>query len=45
MGPHAKSWKFVDPVGNAKLESYADGYFDPYHDGLLYLFSLIFTNG
>jgi oligosaccharide reducing-end xylanase len=41
IGIQAKSWKFVDAVWNAKLEPYSDGYFDPYYDGLLYLFSLM----
>jgi oligosaccharide reducing-end xylanase len=45
MGTHAKSWKFVDAVWNAKLEPYSDGYFDPYYDGLLYLFSLMHLSG
>jgi oligosaccharide reducing-end xylanase len=45
MGTQAKSWKFVDGVWNAKLEPYADGYFDPYYDGLLYLFSLMHLSG
>jgi oligosaccharide reducing-end xylanase len=45
MGTQAKSWKFVDAVWNAKLEPYADGYFDPYYDGLLYLFSLMQLSG
>jgi len=45
MGTQAKSWKFVDAVWNAKLEPYADGYFDPYYDGLLYLFSLMHLSG
>ncbi len=45
MGTHAKSWKFVDGVWNAKLEPYSDGYFDPYYDGLLYLFSLMHLSG
>lgn len=45
MGTQAKSWKFVDEVWNAKLEPYADGYFDPYYDGLLYLFSLMHLSG
>jgi len=30
---------------NAKFEPYSDGYFDPYYDGLLYLFSLLYLNG
>ena len=45
MGTQAKSWKFVDAVWNAKLEPYLDGYFDPYYDGLLYLFSLMHLSG
>ncbi|MBN1181574.1 MAG: glycoside hydrolase [Bacteroidales bacterium] len=45
MGTQAKSWLFVDALWNAKLEPYADGYFDPYYDGLLYLFSLMHLSG
>jgi oligosaccharide reducing-end xylanase len=45
MGTEARSWKFVDAVWNAKLEPYEDGYFDPYYDGLLYLFSLMHLSG
>ena len=45
MGTQAKSWKFVDGVWNAKLEPYEDGYFDPYYDGLLYLFSMMHLSG
>jgi oligosaccharide reducing-end xylanase len=45
MSDQAKGWKFVDAVWNAKLEPYADGYFDPYYDGLLYLFSLMHLSG
>jgi oligosaccharide reducing-end xylanase len=45
MGIQAKSWKFVDAVWNARLEPYSDGYFDPYYDGLLYLFSLMHLSG
>ena len=45
MGTQAKSWKFVDALWNAKLEPYSDGYFDPYYDGLLYLFSLMHLSG
>ena len=45
MGTQAKSWKFVDAVWTAKLEAYKDGYFDPYYDGLLYLFSLMHLSG
>jgi len=45
IGTQAKSWIFVDAVWNAKLEPYSDGYFDPYYDGLLYLFSLMHLSG
>jgi oligosaccharide reducing-end xylanase len=45
MGTQAKSWKFVDELWNSKLEPYDDGYFDPYYDGLLYLFSLMHLSG
>jgi oligosaccharide reducing-end xylanase len=45
MGTQAKSWKFIDALWNAKLEPYADGYFDPYYDGLLYLFSIMHLSG
>ncbi len=30
---------------NAKLAPYSDGYFDPYYDGLLYLFALMHLSG
>ncbi|MGD9158894.1 MAG: glycosyl hydrolase family 8 [Desulfobacteraceae bacterium] len=45
MGTQEKSLEFVDAVWNAKLEPYEDGYFDPYYDGLLYLFSLMHLSG
>lgn len=45
MGTRAKSRKFVDAVWNARLEPHEDGYFDPYHDGFLYLFSLMRLSG
>ena len=32
------NYDFVHALWNEKLEPYADGYFDPYYDGLLYLF-------
>jgi len=41
---HTK-FDFVRPLWNAKLEPYADNYFDPYYDGLLYLFSLMHLSG
>ena len=38
-------FEFVRALWNAKLEPYADGYFDPYYDGLLYLFALMHLSG
>ena len=40
-----KGYDFVHALWNAKLEPYEDGYFDPYYDGLLYLFSLMHLSG
>jgi len=40
-----KSGDFIKKVWEAKLEPYSDGYFDPYYDGLLYLFSLMHLSG
>lgn len=40
-----KSLDFVHALWKAKLEPYDDGYFDPYYDGLLYLFSLMHLSG
>lgn len=40
-----KKMEFVHALWNAKFEPYSDGYFDPYYDGLLYLFSLIHLSG
>ena len=37
--------EFVKALWNAKLEPYDDGYFDPYYDGFLYLFSLMHLSG
>lgn len=45
MGTQEHSWKFIDALWNAKLEPYSDGYFDPYYDGLLYLFSIMHLSG
>ena len=45
IGTQAQSRKFVDALWNAKLEPYEDGYFDPYYDGLLYLFNLMHLSG
>ncbi|HRA72576.1 MAG TPA: glycosyl hydrolase family 8 [Flavobacterium sp.] len=39
------SLDFVHAVWNAKLEPYEDGYFDPYYDGLMYLFSIMHLSG
>lgn len=39
------SLDFVHGIWNAKLEPYEDGYFDPYYDGLMYLFSLMHLSG
>jgi len=36
---------FVHELWNSKLEPYEDGYFDPYYDGLMYLFSLMHLSG
>ena len=40
-----KGFDFVHELWNAKLQPYEDGYFDPYYDGLLYLFSLMHLSG
>ncbi len=39
------NFDFVNELWNAKLEPYEDGYFDPYYDGLMYLFSLMQLSG
>ena len=39
------SFEFARALWNAKLQPYADGYFDPYYDGLLYLFALMHLSG
>ncbi|MCR8556497.1 glycoside hydrolase [Mucilaginibacter sp. BJC16-A38] len=36
---------FVRPLWSARLEPYPDSYFDPYYDGLLYVFSLMHLSG
>lgn len=45
VNPDKKSIDFVHAIWNAKLEPYDDGYFDPYYDGLMYLFSLMHLSG
>lgn len=45
MNNENKSFAFVKALWNAKLQPYEDGYFDPYYDGLLYLFSLMHLSG
>ncbi|MBS1655231.1 MAG: glycoside hydrolase, partial [Bacteroidetes bacterium] len=40
-----KNYDFVHALWNAKLKPYEDGYFDPYYDGLLYLFSMMHLSG
>jgi len=40
-----KNFDFVNAIWNARLEPYEDGYFDPYYDGLMYLFSLMHLSG
>ena len=40
-----KKFDFVHALWNNKLAPYEDGYFDPYYDGLLYLFSLMHLSG
>jgi oligosaccharide reducing-end xylanase len=39
------NYDFIHALWNTKLEPYEDGYFDPYYDGLLYLFSLMHLSG
>ena len=39
------NFDFVRELWNAKLQPYDDGYFDPYYDGLLYLFSIMHLSG
>jgi oligosaccharide reducing-end xylanase len=39
------NFDFVRALWNVKLQPYNDGYFDPYYDGLLYLFSLMHLSG
>jgi len=39
------NYDFVNALWNEKLQPYSDGYFDPYYDGFLYLFSLMHLSG
>lgn len=45
VNPEKESADFVHAIWNAKLEPYEDGYFDPYYDGLMYLFSMMHLSG
>ena len=45
MNKDPESLDFVHALWKSKLEPYQDGYFDPYYDGLLYLFSLMHLSG
>jgi oligosaccharide reducing-end xylanase len=45
MNNDKASLDFVHAAWNAKLEPYEDGYFDPYYDGLMHLFSLMHLSG
>jgi oligosaccharide reducing-end xylanase len=38
-------YAFLNELWNQKLQPYEDGYFDPYYDGLMYLFSLMHLSG
>ncbi|MEO6232554.1 MAG: glycosyl hydrolase family 8 [Ferruginibacter sp.] len=38
-------YDFTHALWNAMLQPYEDGYFDPYYDGLLYLFSIMHLSG
>ena len=42
---NTNNFVFVRALWNAKLEPYPDDYFDPYYDGLLYLFSIMHLSG
>ena len=39
------NFEFLRALWNAKLGPYPDGYFDPYYDGLLYMFALLHVSG
>jgi oligosaccharide reducing-end xylanase len=40
-----QDFDYIHKLWNASLQPYDDGYFDPYYDGLLYLFSLMHLSG
>lgn len=45
VNPDPASRDFVDAYWKAKLEPYDDGYFDPYFDGIMNLFSMMHLTG
>lgn len=45
VNPDPASRDFVDAFWKAKLEPYDDGYFDPYFDGIMQLFSIMHLSG
>ncbi len=45
IGEVDPDYDFVHKLWNEKLEPYEDGYFDPYFDGFMYLFSLMNLSG
>lgn len=45
MTDNPNAEKFVRHLWDSKLEPYADGYYDVYYDGLVYMFSLLHLSG
>lgn len=45
IGSVDPNYDFVHKLWNEKLQPYDDGYFDPYYDGLMHLFSLMQLSG
>lgn len=45
IGKNMASHDFIHELWKAKLEPYEDTYFDPYYDGLMYLFSIMHLSG
>lgn len=45
IGNDKTSYDFIHELWNAKLAPYEDSYFDPYYDGLMYLFSIMHLSG